>query len=126
MNRTVVIRGGPAEQARRELKADLAAITAGDRLKARREIWFPSLAQLAAVLTEERLELLQVVHDRRPASIARLAQLAGRSQESTAADLQTLAGVGLIELVSARGGQRPVARYDSIHLAGDITLGRAA
>ena len=126
MNRTVVIRVGPAEQARRDLKADLAAITAGDRMKERREIWFPSLAQLAAVLTEERLELLQVVHDRRPASIARLAQLAGRSQESTAADLQTLAGVGLIELVSARGGQRPVARYDSIHLAGDITLGRAA
>jgi predicted transcriptional regulator len=52
--------------------------------------------------------------------------LAGRSEKSTAADLQTLADVGLVKLVSARGGQRPVARYDRIHLAGDITLGRAA
>jgi predicted transcriptional regulator len=126
VNRTVVIRVGPAEQARRELKEDLAAITAGDRLKERREIWFPSLAQLASVLTEGRLALLQLIHEKHPASVARLARLAGRSEKSTAADLQTLADVGLLKLVSARGGQRPVARYDRIHLAGDITLGRAA
>jgi predicted transcriptional regulator len=126
VNRTVVIRVGPAQQARRELKQDLAAITAGHRLKERREIWFPNLAQLASVLTEERLALLQLIPEKHPASVARLARLAGRSEKATAADVQTLAEVGLIKFVSVRGVERPIARYDRIHLAGDITLGHAA
>ena len=126
MNRTVVIRAGPVEQARRELQQDLAAILGSEPVKRRREIWFPSLAPLASVLTERRLEFLRLVHEKRPTTIARLARLAGRGEKSTEADLQTLAGVGLVKLVRARGGQRPVAQYDRIHLTGDIALSRVA
>lgn len=126
MKRTVVIRVGPVEQSRRELKGELAAIMRGEPVGSRREIWFPNLTQLAAVLTERRLELLRLIHEKHPASIARLARSAGRAMKSIDADLQALADVGLVKLVVVGKLVRPLAQYDRIHLAGDIALGRAA
>jgi predicted transcriptional regulator len=126
VKRTVVIRVGPVEQSRRELKGELAAIVRGEPVGSRREIWFPNLAQLAAVLTESRLELLRLIHEKHPASVARLARSAGCAKKSIEADLQALADVGLVKLVVAGRLVRPLAQYDRIQLAGDIAVGRAA
>ena len=126
MSRTVVIRVGPVDQARRELKADLAAITRGERVRRRREIWFASLAELAAILTERRLALLRLMYQKQPRSMAQLARLADRGVKGVEADVRALAQTGLVKLVATRTGQRPVAGFDRIHLAGDIALARAA
>lgn len=126
MHRTVVIRVGPVAQVRRELKEDLAGIVRGARVRHRREIWFPSLAQLASVLTERRLELVRLIHRARPRSVAHLARLAGRSTKPVEADLRALEKVGLVKLVPAGTVRRPVAEYDRIQLWGDIAIARAA
>lgn len=126
MSRTVVLRIGSVAQARRELKEDLETIVSGERVRHRREIWFTSLAQLASVLTERRLELLRLIHRKHPRSVAHLARFARRGARSTEADLRALAQLGLVQLVSAGAVQRPVAGYDRIHLAADIAIARAA
>jgi predicted transcriptional regulator len=126
VNRTVVIRVGSVAQARRELREDLAALVRGARVRHRREIWFASLAQAARTLTERRLELLQLICRRRPRSTADLARAVGRPVKSVEADIRVLVQLGLVKLVGTRIGERPVAQYDRIHLAGDIAVARAA
>jgi predicted transcriptional regulator len=126
VSRTVVIRVGSVEQARRELKAALTAIVEGERVHQRREIWFATLGQLASVLSERRLEVLRLVHRKRPRSLGQLARLAGRRAEPVRADVRALAEAGLVKLVGVGAAQRPVAAYDRIHLAGDIALARDA
>ena len=126
MSRTIVIRVGPVEQARRELIEDLDAITRRSRVRRRREIWFASLAAAAATLTDRRLALLQIICEKRPRSTAQLAQLTRRGQRAVDADVRVLVRLGLVELVGEGSGQRPVARFDRIQLAGDLTIARVA
>jgi predicted transcriptional regulator len=126
VSRTVVVRVGPAEQARRELSDALAAIGRGEPIVPAREIWFSSIEQLAATLTESRLELLRLIRRERPPSVKALARLARRSAGTVEKDLQALALAGLVKLVATGRVKRPVAGYDRIHLAADITIARAA
>ncbi len=126
MSRTVVIRVGSIEEVRRELKEDIEVIVRGERVSHSREIWFSSLRHVASVLTERRLELLRLVHRKRPRSVTHLAHLSGRSVKAVGADVRALAEIGLVKLVATRTAQRPVASYDRIHLAGDIAIARAA
>ena len=126
MSRTVVLRVGSAEQSRKELSDALATIGRGEPLVRVREIWFSSLGQLAATLTERRLELLRLIRRKRPKSVGDLARLAGRGTRAIETDLQALALAGLVKLVTTGKVKRPVAGYDRIHLAGDITIARAA
>jgi predicted transcriptional regulator len=126
VNRTIIIRVGPVEQARREFKEDLAVVTKGSRLRHRREIWFASLGDAAKTLTEQRLALLRLLSEEQPRSITDLARMAHRGSKRVAADLHVLARVGLVQLVGAGDAQRPVAACDRIQLAGDLALPRAA
>lgn len=41
-------------------------------------IWFPSLASLAAVLSDNNRRLLHLIHDKQPESLTELAELSGR------------------------------------------------
>jgi predicted transcriptional regulator len=120
---TLVIRVGSVEEARRELREDLVTIARGGRVRRRRELWFPSLSEAAAALTDRRLGLLRLIADRQPRSTAQLARLARRPSRSVTSDLQALARIGLVRLVA---GDRPVAVYRRIRLAGDIALARDA
>jgi predicted transcriptional regulator len=126
VSRTIVIRVGTAEQARKELKGTLTGIVRGTWVKQRREIWFPSLARAAAILSEQRLVLLRIIAQRRPRSIPEIARLAGRPAKDVQSDLRVLTGAGLVDLVGTGAKQRPVAAFDRLQLAGDIDIARAA
>ena len=76
MSRTVVIRVGPVEQARREFKEDVATLERGGRVRRQREIWFANLHDAAKALSERRLALLRLLCQKRPRSEADLAQRA--------------------------------------------------
>lgn len=126
MNRTITVRVGPVEHARREFKEDLVVAAKGGRLRRRREIWFANLEEAARILTEQRLALLRLVSQKQPRSTADLARMAHRSLNRVAADLHVLARLGLVQLLGEGGAQRPVAACGRIQLAGDLTLPRAA
>ena len=61
-------------------------------------IWFPSLASLAAVLSDDNRRLLRLIHDKQPKSLTELAELTGRQVPNLSRTLRMMEGYGLVEL----------------------------
>jgi predicted transcriptional regulator len=61
-------------------------------------IWFPSLASLAAVLSDDNRRLLRLIHDNQPKSLTELARLSGRKVPNLSRTLRLMAGYGLVSL----------------------------
>ena len=61
-------------------------------------IWFPSLASLAAVLSDDNRRLLHLIHDKQPKSLTELAGLSGRKVPNLSRTLRTMSDYGLVSL----------------------------
>ncbi len=61
-------------------------------------IWFPSLASLAAVLSDDNRRLLHLIHDKQPKSLTELAELSGRKVPNLSRTLRMMADYGLVSL----------------------------
>uniref|UniRef100_UPI003341A330 HVO_A0114 family putative DNA-binding protein n=1 Tax=Castellaniella defragrans TaxID=75697 RepID=UPI003341A330 len=61
-------------------------------------IWFPSLASLAAVLSDDNRRLLRLIHDKQPKSLTELAELSGRKVPNLSRTLKMMADYGLVSL----------------------------
>jgi len=58
-------------------------------------IWFPSLASLAAALSDDNRRLLRLIHDKQPKS---LAELSGRKVPNLSRTLRMMSDYGLVSL----------------------------
>ncbi|WP_235378566.1 helix-turn-helix domain-containing protein [Pseudomonas aeruginosa] len=61
-------------------------------------VWFPSLASLAAVLSDDNRRLLHLIHDKQPKSLTELAELSGRKVPNLSRTLKMMAAYGLVSL----------------------------
>lgn len=61
-------------------------------------IWFPSLASLAAVLSDDNRRLLHLIHNKQPKSLTELAELSGRKVPNLSRTLRMMADYGLVSL----------------------------
>ncbi|CCJ48186.1 MarR family transcriptional regulator [Bordetella parapertussis] len=61
-------------------------------------IWFPFLASLAAVLSDDNRRLLHLIHDKQPKSLTELAGLSGRKVPNLSRTLRTMSDYGLVSL----------------------------
>ncbi|MCL6690136.1 MarR family transcriptional regulator [Pseudomonas sp. R3.Fl] len=61
-------------------------------------IWFPSLASLAAVLSDENRSLLRLIDEKQPKSLTELAELSGRKVPNLSRTLHLMADYGLVSL----------------------------
>ena len=61
-------------------------------------VWFPSMATMAAVLSEDNQELLRLIRDQRPKSLTVLAELTGRQVPNLSRTLRMMEGYGLVAL----------------------------
>lgn len=61
-------------------------------------IWFPSLASLAAVLSDEHRRLLRLIHDIQPKSLTELAKFSGRKVSNLSRTLRMMSNYGLVSL----------------------------
>lgn len=61
-------------------------------------IWFPSLASLAAVLSDDNRRLLHLIHDKKPKSLTELAELSGRKVPNLSRTLKMMSDYGLVSL----------------------------
>lgn len=91
-------------------------------------IWFTSIKSFAAVLSDENQELLRIIHDNKPESIADLEQMTGRKASNLSRTLRTMANYGLVRLEEGSQGRgrravKPVAVARSVNLTLDIGLG---
>jgi predicted transcriptional regulator len=95
------------------------------RKPAEPRIWFTSIKSFAAVLSDENRELLRIIHDRQPESIADLEQMTGRKASNLSRTLRTMANYGLVRLEDGSQGRgrravRPVAVARCVYLTLDI------
>lgn len=72
-------------------------------------VWFPSMATMAAVLSEDNRALLRIVRDRQPKSLTELAELTGRQVPNLSRTLRMMEGYGLIELTKNARETQPTA-----------------
>lgn len=92
------------------------------------KIWFTSIKSFAAVLSDENRELLRIIHDSKPESIADLEQMTGRKAGNLSRTLHTMANYGLVRLEDGSQGRgrravKPVAVARSVNLILDIGFG---
>ena len=92
------------------------------------KIWFTSIKSFAAVLSDENRELLRIIHDNQPESIADLEQMTGRKASNLSRTLRTMANYGLVRLEDGSQGRgrravKPVAVARCVNLTLDIGFG---
>jgi predicted transcriptional regulator len=79
-------------------------------------VWFPSMATMAAVLSEDNRALLRVIRDAKPKTLTELAALSGRQVPNLSRTLRMMAGYGLVEL------KRNVREIEPITLATEFLV----
>lgn len=69
------------------------------------KVWFPSIASVARLLSEENREMLRAIADAQPESIAEAAQVVDRHPNNLSRTLKTMEGYGIVKMVrSSRMG----------------------
>jgi predicted transcriptional regulator len=79
-------------------------------------IWFPSMATMAAVLSEDNRALLHLIRDAKPKTLTELAALSGRQVPNLSRTLRMMEGYGLVTL------KRNVREIEPITLATSFTI----
>lgn len=88
------------------------------------KVWFTSLESLAQVLSSPNQALLDLIRQKRPASITELAQLSRREQGNLSRTLRTMERYGLVVLTKADNRVVPEVPYDQF--AVQVSLPMAA
>lgn len=103
------------EQRKRSL-----AIAAGTRKRGKDEpfVWFPSIAAMARVLSDENMALLKVVREQQPDSMDTLAKAVGKQAPNVSRSLHTMAEYGLVEFIKTGRTVTPKATFE--HLSVDF------
>lgn len=72
-------------------------------------VWFPSMATMAAVLSEDNRSMLRLIHERKPKSLTELAELTGRQVPNLSRTLRMMEGYGLVAIEKNARETQPVA-----------------
>ena len=91
-------------------------------------IWFTAIKSFATVLSDENRDLLRIIYDKQPGSIADLERMAGRKARNLSRTLRTMANYGLVRLEDGSQGRgrravKPVAVAGCVNLTLDIGFG---
>jgi predicted transcriptional regulator len=75
------------------------------------KIWFPSMKSLAETLSDKNMELIKIIAEQKPSSIAALSQKTGRASSNLSRTLNRLAMFGFVTLQKQPGNVvRPIAK----------------
>ncbi len=75
------------------------------------KVWFPSMKSVAETLSDRNLELLRIIAEQKPESIAALSERTGRAPSNLSRTLNRLASYGFVKLERRAGNVvRPVAQ----------------
>ncbi len=102
-----------------EMKARTMAIAKGEHKPKRGEpkVWFTSMESFARILSDRNRELLDMMIETEPDSIAELAALSGRAKGNLSRTLKTMERYGLVVLEKGPKGRiRPRVPYSGIVL----------
>ena len=92
------------------------AIKRGENVRKSRGIYFTSMEAFRKVLTVQRMNLLRLIREEKPASLHQLARLSRRNIKNVSDDVKYLAQVGLIEVKESGKKISALVNYDKILL----------
>ncbi len=108
-----------------EMKARTLAIARGEYKPGAREprVWFTSAESFAKVLSNRNRDLLRVISESAPESLAALADRTGRQKSNLSRTLRTMERYGFVQLKRGeRGALIPRVPYQAISLV--LPLGK--
>jgi predicted transcriptional regulator len=108
-----------------EMKARTMAVARGELRPSKGDptVWFTSLESLAKILSGRNRALLELIAERKPASLAELEALSGRAKSNLSRTLRTMERYGLVELsVGEHHRLIPRVPYDRIRF--EVPLSR--
>jgi predicted transcriptional regulator len=99
-----------------EQRARSLAIAAGTRQRGEDEpnVWFPSVAAMARVLSDENMALLKAMRDQQPDSMDTLAKAVGKHAPNVSRSLHAMAEFGLVRFVKTGRSVMPQATFDHL------------
>ena len=80
------------------------------------EVWFPSVASMARVLSDENMALLKVIREQHPDSMEALANAVGKQAPNVSRSLHTMAEYGLVKLIKIGRTVVPQATAEHVNV----------
>lgn len=74
------------------------------------KIFFSSLKSLSEVLSDKNRELLKIIAEHKPETLAELSALSGRLPSNISRTLKTLEGYGIVETKKTSRTKRPIVK----------------
>ena len=74
------------------------------------KVWFSSIKSLSEVLNENNLRLLQIINEKKPASIKELACITHRQPGNLSRTLKTMERYGIVEFKKGGKNSRPITK----------------
>ena len=105
-------------QSHASLREEMKAVARGERLapKDAGGKTFDSVEALLRLLTPQNRELLAIIRDKKPQSIAELAELTGRAQPNLTRTLGKLAAIGFVRLKNVDRRKVPTTTVHSLRI----------
>lgn len=110
-----------------EMKARTLRIARGEERAGSDDpkVWFTSMESFAKVLSVGNRELLRVIAEKAPGSLAELSEMTGRAKSNLSRTLKKMADYGLVRLERGeRGRVAPRVLYDAVELELPLTRSR--
>ena len=105
-------------QGHASLREEMKAVARGERLapKDAGSTTFDSVEALLRLLTPQNRALLAIIRDKKPQSIAELAELTGRAQPNLTRTLGKLAAIGFVRLKNVDRRKVPTTTVHSLRI----------
>lgn len=102
----------------RDLRDEMAVVARGEK---RAPAWagtqtFDSVEALMRLLTPENRQLLALIRDRKPQSIAELAEMSGRAAPNLTRTLAKLEAIGLVQMRTVERRKVPTTSVRSVRI----------
>ncbi len=105
-------------QGHASLREEMKAVARGEGLAPKEAggTTFDSVEALLRMLTPQNRELLAIIRDKKPQSIAELAELTGRAQPNLTRTLGKLAAIGFVQLKNVDRRKVPTTTVHSLRI----------
>ena len=87
------------------------SVETGKKLKKKEGIYFESIDDMRAVLTNNRLAILKAIRENKPKSIYELSKMLGRNLKNVNEDLNLLSEIGLVTLETTKKDRKRITPH---------------
>lgn len=87
------------------------SVESGKRVRKEEGIYFESIDDMRAVLTNNRLAILRAIRENKPKSVYELSKMLGRNLKNVNDDLKLLAEIGLVTLEATKQDRKRITPH---------------